>query len=82
MINWKIRFKKKSFLVALFAAVLLMVQTVAGLFGYNISDEFGAELTETFNTVLTVLVLLGVISDPTTKGIGDSEQAKTYTEPK
>ena len=32
--------------------------------------------------VVELLVLLGVVTDPTTKGVTDSEQAMTYEQPK
>jgi len=34
-INWKIRLQHKPFLVAAFALILLLVQLVAALFGYD-----------------------------------------------
>lgn len=81
-INWKVRLRQKPFLVAIFSALLLLVQQVAKFFGYEISEAIGQQLTEIFNTVLFVLTIAGVIIDPTTKGLGDSEQAKEYSEPK
>ena len=80
--NWKVRFKQKAFLVALFSALLLAVQAVASLFGYEITEEFGTEITGVFNTLLTVLTILGVVVDPTTKGVTDSKAALRYDEPK
>ena len=34
------------------------------------------------DALFAVLVILGVVVDPTTEGLGDSAQAMTYTEPK
>ncbi len=34
------------------------------------------------HAVFAVLVILGVVTDPTTAGVSDSKQAMTYTEPK
>ena len=34
------------------------------------------------NAVFAVLSILGIVTDPTTAGIGDSPQAMTYEEPK
>lgn len=79
-INWKVRLRQKQFLVGMFAAILLFTQTVGSLLGYELS--FGETATEIFNSVMGLLVLLGVIVDPTTKGVNDSEQAKEYREPK
>lgn len=82
-INWKIRFKNKTFWLALIPAVLLLAQQVAGLFG--VALDFGGlkdQLTAIVGTVFTLLAILGIVADPTTAGVGDSEQAMTYDEPK
>ena len=44
--------------------------------------DLGNKLLDVVNAVFAVLVILGVVTDPTTKGITDSDQALTYTEPK
>lgn len=79
-INWKVRLKNKAFLVSLFALVLILVQQVASVFGFD-TTIYNEQATELFNTVLAVLVLLGVIVDPTTKGTNDSVRAMRYDEP-
>ncbi|MGL9899291.1 phage phi LC3 family holin [Enterococcus sp. MSG3287] len=40
------------------------------------------QLAAIVNAAFAFLTILGVVSDPTTAGIGDSDQAMTYTEPK
>ncbi|QZY34492.1 phage holin [Bacillus amyloliquefaciens] len=80
-INWKVRLKKKTFLVAIFSATLLFSQAIASAFGYDIS-VFSDDLTEKFNALLTFLTAMGIVVDPTTTGISDSDQAMEYTEPK
>ena len=67
-INWRVRAKNKSFWVAIIPADLLLVQQVCAVFGVG--------------TVFTLLAILGIVADPTTAGVGDSEQAMGYTEPK
>lgn len=82
-INWKVRIKNKTFWLALIPAVLLLAQQVAGLFG--VALDFGGlkdQLTAIVGTVFTLLAILGIVADPTTAGVGDSEQAMGYTEPK
>ena len=74
MINWKLRFKNKATLLAIASTVILLAQQL----GLKLPDN----IADIVNTFLTLLVLLGVISDPTTEGIGDSPNALTYTEPK
>jgi phi LC3 family holin len=82
-INWTVRVKNKAFWVALIPAVLLLVQVVAAVFGFTIDlGDLGNKLLAVVNALFAVLAILGVVTDPTTSGIADSEQALTYTEPK
>lgn len=83
MINWKVRLKNKSFWVALIPALLLLIQAVAYVFGFSLDlSEMGDKLLAVVNALFAVLAILGIVTDPTTKGIWDSEQALTYEEPK
>ena len=61
-INWKVRFKNKTFLVSLFSLVLLLVQQVASLFGFD-TTVYNEQVTDLFNTVLAILVALGIINN-------------------
>ena len=74
MINWKLRFKNKATLIAIASTVILLAQQLGLKLPNNIADVV--------NTVLTLLVLLGVVNDPTTAGVSDSTKVLTYTEPK
>ena len=73
MINWKLRLQNKVTLVALLGAVFLMAQ------------QFGLEIPKNMqdgvNTFVYILVLLGVVNDPTTAGVSDSKRALDYQEP-
>lgn len=83
MINWKIRAKNKTFWLALVPAFLLLIQAVAHVF--NVSLDFtnlNKDLLNVINALFVVLTILGVVADPTTKGVGDSTQALTYSKPK
>lgn len=83
MINWIVRIKNKTFWLALIPAALLLIQAVAKVFGFELDlGELGNNLTTVVNTVFALLTVLGVVVDPTTKGVSDSEQAMTYGEPK
>ena len=83
MINWKVRFLNKTFWLSLIPAVLLLIQVVCALFGYTLEmGELGNKLMAVVNAVFGVLVILGVVTDPTTAGVGDSEQALSYEAPK
>lgn len=82
-INWKVRIKNKTFWVAIIPAVLLLVQVVAAVFGITIDlGEMGNKLLDVVNAAFSVLAILGIVTDPTTQGISDSQRALTYTEPK
>ena len=79
--NWKIRFKNKNFWVAIIPAVILLIQAVGKLFGFEIDlSEIGNNLISIVNALFVVLAIIGIITDPTTSGIGDSERALNYTE--
>ena len=81
-INWIVRIKNKAFWVSLIPTVLLLIQVVAAVFGYTLDlGDLGNKLLDVVNAVFAILAILGVVTDPTTKGITDSYQALTYTEP-
>lgn len=83
MINWKVRIKNKNFWLSLIPAIILLVQVVAAPFGFTLDlGELGNQLLAIVNAIFAVLVILGIVEDPTTAGVGDSSQAMTYTEPK
>lgn len=82
-INLKVRLKNKVFWVTIIPAVLLLVQVVAGVFGFELElNTIGDKLIDVVNAVFLVLAILGVVTDPTTAGISDSKQALTYDKPK
>lgn len=82
-INWKVRAKNKTFWLALIPAVLLLAQQVAGIFGVALDfGELQGQLTAIVGSVFAILAIMGVVADPTTKGMGDSEQALSYEKPK
>ena len=60
----KSRLQNKTFLVAIFSGALLLTQQL----GLHI---FPSNVADIFNTILSILVLLGIVIDPTTKGISD-----------
>lgn len=83
MINWKVRFKNKNFWLTFIPAVLLLVQVVAALFGVTIDvSGISKKLIDVVNALFVVLALLGIVTDPTTKGVSDSSQAMTYDTPR
>lgn len=82
MINWKVRLRNKAFWLAFIPAALLLVQTVAALFGFSLNlGDIGDKLLAVVNAVFALLSILGVVVDPTTQGVGDSPRALGYVEP-
>ena len=79
-INWKVRFKNKVWLGSFCSLIIGFVYSLLALF-----DVFPAVtqnlVVQLLNQVLTFLGLIGVIVDPTTAGLGDSERAMGYDEP-
>ena len=73
MINWKLRLQNKTTLIALLGAIFLMAQQFGLEIPKNIQDGV--------NTFIYILVLIGVVNDPTTAGFSDSKRALDYQEP-
>ena len=81
-INWTVRIKNKTFWLTVIPSVLLLIQTVAAVFGYTLDlGDIGNRLIAVVNAVFGVLVVLGVVVDPTTAGISDSNRAMNYKKP-
>ena len=81
-INWLVRIKNKAFWLAVIPAVALVAQAVAALFGYTIDlTNIVGKLQAVVNAVFALLVILGIVVDPTTDGIGDSKRAMSYETP-
>ena len=79
-INLKVRLKNKTFWLTVIPAILTVIYAVLGLLGKQ--PEFSQEtVMKVITTILSVLTVLGVIVDPTTEGIRDSERALSYTSP-
>ena len=82
MINWKVRFRNKNFWLAIIPAIILLVQAVTNVFGITVNlDDAGVKLIAVVNALFVVLAILGIVEDPTTEGIGDSNRALNYDEP-
>lgn len=82
-INWLVRMRNKAFWISFIPAMLLLIQVVAAVFGYELNlGDLGNKLLAVVNSAFAVLAILGVVSDPTTSGISDSNQAMSYTKPK
>ena len=81
-INWKVRIKNKMFWLALIPAVLLLVQAGCAVFGIELDfGDLQEKLLTVVNALFAVLVILGIVVDPTTEGVRDSKRAMSYEEP-
>jgi phi LC3 family holin len=76
-INWKVRFKNKTFLVTFVIFIVASIYTVLGMFDVvpTISED---EVTNYVLLFIEFLGALGIIVDPTTDGVTDSDRALTY----
>ena len=83
MINFKVRAKNKYFWLSLIPSILVLIQAVLAPFGYDWDfSVLNQQLTAIINALFVVLSILGIVIDPTTKGISDSTQAMNYNKPK
>ena len=79
-INWKVRFKNKVWLGSFLSLIVGFTYSLLALF--DVFPEVTQSLVlQLLNQVLTFLGLIGVLVDPTTAGLGDSERAMGYVEP-
>lgn len=82
-INWKVRMKSKVFWVSVIPLVLVLVQQLLGWFGVTIpADTINKQALDFVNSVFLLLGVLGVVNDPTTKGVNDRELVQNRKEVK
>ncbi|MBQ9409284.1 MAG: phage holin [Clostridia bacterium] len=82
MINWKVRFKNKNFWIAFVSALGLLTSYVLDIFGIKMDfSDLVNKIIKVIEGVFQILVIWGVIVDPTTSGTGDSNRALTYDTP-
>lgn len=83
MINWKVRIKNVHFWESFIPAVIIAIQMIAAIFGYQLDfSDLSGKIVAAIDSVFAVLAIMGVVNDPTTAGISDSKQALTYEKPK
>lgn len=82
MINWKVRLMNKQFWLSLIPALALCAQAIAAIFGWEIDlSTIVGKLLTGVDAVFALLVVLGIVVDPTTAGVGDSARALGYEVP-
>ena len=76
-INWKLRIQNPATLTALIAALVAFVYQVLSVLGITttIDQSFFVQLG---GLAVTLLVSMGIIVDPTTAGLDDSDRALAY----
>lgn len=80
-INWKVRIKSGAFWMGVLSAVTAAIFALLNLCGV-VTNVKAEQVLQVGTLVLMALAAIGVITDPTTKGMSDSQQALTYTVPK
>lgn len=82
MINWKVRILNKTFWLTLVPALALLIQTLLAVFGVKLElGETIDKLLVFINALFAVLMIVGIVNDPTTSGVSDSTRAMTYERP-
>ena len=71
-IDLKSRMRNKTFLVAMFAALSMLIQAILEPFGVDVTLLNDA-ITNVFNAALVLLIIIGVVIDPVTPGIKDKK---------
>ena len=79
-INWKVRLRSGPFWAGLISLVLTFVYTVLNMAGV-VPQIDQKQIMDVIVMLLQILAFVGVVTDPTTKGLSDSEQAMTYQKP-
>lgn len=80
-INWKVRIKNPVFWTTIIPIAVAFVYTLLGLLGV-VPAIAESSVLNIFAMVIEMLTALGVLVDPTTAGLNDSEQAMEYEIPK
>lgn len=80
MINWKLRFQNKTTLVTMVLATIAFIYLVLDTFG--IIPKFDQDtIVRLALSFIDLLAIFGIVVDPTTKGVADSERAMNYVAP-
>ncbi|MBF2599420.1 phage holin [Listeria seeligeri] len=78
-INWMVRFKNPVWVIALLGGLFLIVQSVLYVFG--IEWDYNDLMNRLITVITSFFALIGIIQDPTTANLKDSERARKYIEP-
>jgi phi LC3 family holin len=87
LINWKIRFRNKTFWLQVLGALFLPLLAYQGIAMEDltswstVADLFKKAFTNPYLLVITIWSVFNAVTDPTVKGIGDSFRARSYEKP-
>lgn len=78
--NWKLRIKNRTTLISMISLIVAIVYQSLHMVGIvpSIPQQ---EILDWLCRIVDLLALLGIVVDPTTEGIGDSDLAMSYEEP-
>lgn len=79
--NFILRLKNKATLTAIVGAILIFIKQITEAFGIDLSAQI-EQTNGLIGAIITLLVGIGVVTDPTTKGVKDSGITKTYAKPR
>ena len=76
-INWKARFKNPTFVITFTTLVVSFVYQILAIFGIfpTVSEN---DIINAITLLVNGLATIGVMVDPTTNGVSDSDRALTY----
>ena len=79
-INWKVRFKNKVWLTSFISLIVGFIFNMLALFDVYppVTENIVMNIV---SQIMTFLGLFGIVADPTTEGMFDSERALSYEEP-
>ena len=81
-LNWKVRLGDKAFWLTLIPAIGLLIMAICKVFNIELDlTGISSKLIEVVEAAFAVLAILGIVRDPTTEGLGDSNRALTYEKP-
>ncbi len=80
-LNRQVRLRNKEWMAAFVSVVVAFIYQVLGLCGVVPAIGEG-QVVQVLGCVVNALAMVGVLMDPTTEGIGDSDRAMTYQSPR
>ncbi|HPD88360.1 MAG TPA: phage holin [Oscillospiraceae bacterium] len=80
MINWKVRLRNKTWLLAAVPVTAAAIYSVLALFDI-VPAVSESNLVNALTMIVNLLAEIGIVIDPTTEGIADSKRALCYNYP-